>query len=88
MELLRYVEDYSIKHGNSPTYEEMRVHLGVASKSAVFDHVARLIERGFLVKGAGRTRSLKIIRPQGRDLIRIYDLGFRAGYAAALTEQN
>jgi SOS-response transcriptional repressor LexA len=82
--LLRYIEEYSVQHGISPTYQEMRDYLGTGSKSGVHAIVQRLIDRGFLIHVAGRTRSLKLIRPLSVPLPRVYAIGFRAGYAAAL----
>jgi SOS-response transcriptional repressor LexA len=82
--LLRYIEEYSMQHGISPTYQEMLEHTGLKSKGAVHLMTTKLVERGFLIRSAGRTRSLKLIRPLSVPLPRVYAMGFRAGYAAAL----
>jgi SOS-response transcriptional repressor LexA len=82
--LLRYIEDYSVQRGVSPTFQEMREFLGTSSKASPHGLVQKLIERGFLERTEGRNRTLKVVRPHAIHMDRVYDIGFRAGYAAAL----
>lgn len=84
LRLLRYIESYSIEQGVSPSFQEMQDFLGVGSKATPHALVKRLIQRGALERTPGRTRALRIIKPHAPHIGRIYDLGFRAGYAAAL----
>lgn len=46
--------------GGSPTYEEMRQHLGCASKSLVARVVESLVEQGKLYRMAKRHRGLAL----------------------------
>lgn len=88
LELLRYIESYSVERGLSPTFQEMQEFLGVGSKGNIHRIVSGLIERGALERTPGRTRALRIVKPHTPQIGRIYDLGFRAGFAAALRRVN
>lgn len=45
--VLDFIRKFRRKHGYSPSYDEMGAALGM-SKSAVYCHVTRLVERGYL----------------------------------------
>ena len=47
--------------GVSPSYDEIRTHLGLKSKSGAFRLVTALEERGFLRRGFGK-RNLEVLR--------------------------
>lgn len=50
-----------ITSGNvSPSFEQIREHLGLKSKSGVHRLVEALVERGWLIKLPGRARSLAL----------------------------
>ena len=44
----RFVRDYLQQHGYSPSYEEIRQHLGFQSLNAVSKHLKQLEQRGYL----------------------------------------
>ena len=44
----RFVRDYLQEHGYSPSYEEIRRHLGFQSLNAVYKHLKQLEQRGYL----------------------------------------
>lgn len=57
---LDYIHGYIGRTGASPTYEEIREHLGLKSKSRVHFLVAQLVERGRLVRLPGKARTLAL----------------------------
>ena len=61
-ELLAFVENYQLEHsGASPSFEEMKQALGIASKSGVARLVYALEERGRLRRLPHRARALEIV---------------------------
>lgn len=46
--VFRFVRDYITQNGYSPSYEEVRVHLGFKSLNAVYKHLKQLEQRGYL----------------------------------------
>jgi repressor LexA len=48
--VLKYIEQYQMKLGKSPTLREMREHFGVSSDNSVLKHIKALVEKGFLKK--------------------------------------
>ncbi len=44
----RFVHDYIREHGYAPSHDEIRSHLGFKSRNAVYKHLQRLQERGYL----------------------------------------
>lgn len=59
--LLRYIEKFSKARGICPTYEEMALGLGLASKSGAFRLVSQLEERGAIRRLPNRARSVEIV---------------------------
>ena len=60
--LLRFIEDKLRARGISPSFEEMRLHLGLGSKSGVHRLLEGLSERGFIERLRNRARALRVIR--------------------------
>lgn len=61
-ELLLYIRD-SLQGGSvSPSFEEMKVALGLKSKSGIHRLIAALEERGFIRRLPNRARALEILR--------------------------
>lgn len=58
--LLDFIRERIEATGGSPTYEEMRQHLGCASKSLVARTVVSLIEQRKLYRTAARHRGLAL----------------------------
>lgn len=44
----RFLLDYTQQHGHSPSYEEIRKHMGFRSLNAVYKHLKQLEQRGCL----------------------------------------
>ena len=61
-ELLNFIEIYEDKHKASPSFDEMREGIGLASKSGVHRLISGLEERGFIRRLANRARAIEIIR--------------------------
>ena len=59
LRILKLIRDSRVRHGYSPTMQELADHLGV-SKVTVFEHVEALIKKGALVREANKARSLSI----------------------------
>lgn len=58
--VLRFIEDYQLEHGGSPTLREMREFFGVSSDNAILKHVKALEEKGFIQKD-DTPRGIKIL---------------------------
>ena len=60
MEVLLFVRDYRIRHGYSPTMQEIGNHLHV-SRVTVFEHIGALEKKGLLLRGLKHSaRSLQL----------------------------
>ena len=46
--VFRFVREYITRHSYSPSYEEVRHHLGFKSLNSVYKHLKQLEERGYL----------------------------------------
>jgi len=57
-QMLAFVRTYVAEHEYSPAYDDIREHLGLASKSGVHRMVQSLIEQGHLSATSRRNRSL------------------------------
>ena len=61
-ELLNFLQEYEHKHQASPSFDEMRHAIGLASKSGIHRLISGLEERGFIRRLAHRARAIEIIR--------------------------
>lgn len=59
-DMLQAIRDLS-KDGIPPTYEDLRVHLGLASKNMVWRLIDSLEKRGHLRKRAACARSIELV---------------------------
>lgn len=48
--VLKFIEDYQLVHGKSPTIREMREHFNVNSDNSILKHLKALKEKGAIVK--------------------------------------
>ncbi|TAN57548.1 transcriptional repressor LexA [Patescibacteria group bacterium] len=60
-EIFDFVEDYSQKKGYSPSFEEIRRRLKLASVSTVHFHISKLKEGGYLGKIENRARAISVV---------------------------
>lgn len=61
-EILDFIGDFMDEHGYSPSLEEIAAHFGLASVATVHKHLTALEARGALVRGARRSRSIRLLR--------------------------
>lgn len=59
-ELLTFIEQRLETSKVSPSFEEMRRHLGMGSKAGIFRLVGALEERGHIVRAHGRPHSIAL----------------------------
>jgi repressor LexA len=59
LRILQLIRDCRLRHGYSPTMQELADEIGV-SKVTVFEHVEALIKKGALIREANKARSLSI----------------------------
>ncbi len=65
-ELLAFIDDRLQARGVPPSYDEMKVALGLRSKSGIHRLISALEERGFLRRLPHRARALEVLRrPDG-----------------------
>jgi repressor LexA len=48
--VLKFIEEYQLEHGSSPTLREMREFFGVSSDNSILKHVKALEEKGYISK--------------------------------------
>lgn len=58
--LLKFIEQYQLKNGASPTIREMRENFGYNSDNSILKHLNNLQEKGMLKKG-DTPRSIKLL---------------------------
>ncbi|MCB9845015.1 MAG: transcriptional repressor LexA [Phycisphaeraceae bacterium] len=59
LRILKLIRDWRVRHGYSPTMQELADEIGV-SKVTVFEHVEALIKKGALIREPNKARSLSI----------------------------
>lgn len=63
-QLLTYIETYLAVERVSPSFEEMKVAVGLKSKSGVHRLIAALEERGFIRRIPNRARALEVVHAE------------------------
>ena len=66
-QLLSYLIDYQAKKDITPSFDEMRAAIGLASKSGIHRLVSALEERGYIRKLPNRARAIEILRHPGNE---------------------
>lgn len=69
-DLLKFISRFQKKHGYTPSFEEMRAGLGLASKSAIAAAISSLERDGYIGRVIGRKRAITVLmdvngRPTG-----------------------
>ena len=64
-QLLSYLIDYQAERDITPSFDEMRAAIGLASKSGIHRLVSALEERGYIRKLPNRARAIEILRHPG-----------------------
>jgi repressor LexA len=60
--LLAFITSFIADKGYSPSYDDMRLALGLKSKSGIYALIDRLKERGHIKHTYGIARSVEIVR--------------------------
>lgn len=60
-QVLDYITQYIQRHGFAPTLVEIAENLGLSAPSTVHEHLARLVQKGYIKKTAGFERSIELI---------------------------
>lgn len=66
-DLLIFIDKHLKKNSISPSYDEMKDALGLASKSGIHRLITALEERGFIGRLPHRARALEILRLPGQE---------------------
>lgn len=61
-ELLMFIHDRQQNTGITPSYEEMRIAIGLKSKSGIHQRISSLVERGYLRRMSNRARALEVLK--------------------------
>ena len=86
-EVLDFVESYSQKKGYSPSFEEIRKRLKLASVSTIHFHISKLKEGGYLGKTENKARAISVASKE--PMIKIPFLGtIAAGEPIEAIRQN
>lgn len=91
--VLKYIEQYQMKMGKSPTLREMREHFGVSSDNSILKHLKALEEKGFLRKddtprGIGLLDSVKEKLEAVSNIARIPLLGMIPAGGPVFSEEH
>ncbi len=68
LKLLRYLKKSISTNKVSPSYEEMKIALGLNSKSGIHRLVSALEERGFIKRLHNKARAIKIIQDENNNI--------------------
>ncbi len=60
--ILRFIERYQNRFGRTPSYEEIRVEIGLSSKNHVYRDVKALEHMGYLQREMGISRGITLLR--------------------------
>lgn len=70
---LNFIRAYIARNGTSPSYDEIRVHLGHASKSCASRLVQELVDRGHITKLDRKSRSIALTAPSQNGTFKLVD---------------
>jgi repressor LexA len=65
-ELYDYLSRFVAENGYSPSYEEIKVGMGLSSLATVHKHVTNLEKKQLLTRDYNRSRSIDLLPPKGR----------------------
>ncbi|MCK9186821.1 transcriptional repressor LexA [Candidatus Gracilibacteria bacterium] len=88
--VLKFIEEYQLAYGKSPTLREMREHFGVSSDNSILKHLSALKEKGYIQKddtprGIGLLNSVKEKLDEGAFSLPI--LGFVPAGGPVVTDE-
>ena len=62
LKLFNFIKNYINENTISPSYEEMKMGVGLKSKCSVSARIKQLQKRGWLKKLSGKNRSIQVIK--------------------------
>ena len=65
-ELYDFLSRFVAENGYSPSYEEIKVGMGLSSLATVHKHVTNLEKKGLLTRDYNRSRSIDLLPPKGK----------------------
>lgn len=65
-QLYDFISEFVQKHQYSPSFEEIRIGMGLNSLATVHKHVSNLEKKGLLTRDYNRSRSIDLVPPKGR----------------------
>lgn len=91
--VLKFIEEYQMKFGKSPTIREMRENFGVSSDNSILKHLKALKEKGYLEKddtprGIKMLNSVRERLEAASNITRIPLLGTIPAGGPVLTEEH
>jgi repressor LexA len=88
--VFKFIEEYQLSHGKSPTLREMREHFDVSSDNSILKHLKALEEKG-LIKKDDTPRGIKLLESIKQKLSgkssKVPVLGFIPAGGPVLTEE-
>jgi len=90
--VLKFIEEYQLEHGKSPTLKEMREKMGVSSDNSVLKHLKALEEKGHISKddtprGIGLLESVRQKLAGNSEMSRLPILGAIPAGGPVITEE-
>jgi repressor LexA len=90
--VLKFIEEYQMAYGKSPTLREMREHFGVSSDNSILKHLKALEEKGHIQKddtprGIQLLGSIKEKLTQAAESVKLPVLGFIPAGGPVMTEE-
>jgi len=71
-QILSYIKKFIKEKEYSPSYDEIRKHFRLVSKTGVQQHIEALIGKGFLSKIDGKARSLELTEKKSPETVAMY----------------
>jgi repressor LexA len=65
-EMYDFISRFIAEHSYSPSYEEIKVGMGLSSLATVHKHITNLEKKGLLTRDYNRSRSIDLLPPKGR----------------------
>jgi len=65
-ELYDFISRFVAENGYSPSFEEIKVGMGLSSLATVHKHVTNLEKKGLLTRDYNRSRSIDLLPPKGK----------------------
>jgi len=72
-EILAFIEDFVVKYGYPPTYEEIRVGLDISTKSLVNYHLEALEDAALLARVPNTPRGIRLTHDSSRVRVPVVD---------------